>query len=111
MTNQTREVWIFLEFSSDCFADEPVKFDYLIETLFYDFLLSDHLITRILNVVSFCAWLLLLSLLLLVGCLYDATMYLLHMLQVIPRQLCDNAGFDATDVLNKLRQKHALPSG
>lgn len=35
----------------------------------------------------------------------------LLMLQVIPRQLCDNAGFDATDVLNKLRQKHALPSG
>ncbi|EFJ16712.1 hypothetical protein SELMODRAFT_168086 [Selaginella moellendorffii] len=32
-------------------------------------------------------------------------------LEVIPRQLCDNAGFDATDVLNKLRQKHALPSG
>ena len=32
-------------------------------------------------------------------------------LQVIPRQLCDNAGFDATDVLNKLRQKHAHPSG
>lgn len=32
-------------------------------------------------------------------------------LQIIPRQLCDNAGFDATDVLNKLRQKHALPSG
>lgn len=31
--------------------------------------------------------------------------------QVIPRQLCDDAGFDATDVLNKLRQKHALPSG
>ncbi|KAH9742650.1 T-complex protein 1 subunit eta [Citrus sinensis] len=31
--------------------------------------------------------------------------------QVIPRQLCDNAGFDATDVLNKLRQKHALPTG
>ncbi len=30
-------------------------------------------------------------------------------LEVIPRQLCDNAGFDATDVLNKLRQKHALP--
>nr|XP_034901446.1 T-complex protein 1 subunit eta-like isoform X1 [Populus alba] len=28
-------------------------------------------------------------------------------LEVIPRQLCDNAGFDATDVLNKLRQKHA----
>nr|CAB3468837.1 unnamed protein product [Digitaria exilis] len=27
-------------------------------------------------------------------------------LEVIPRQLCDNAGFDATDVLNKLRQKH-----
>lgn len=33
------------------------------------------------------------------------------LLQVIPRQLCDNAGFDATDVLNKLRQKHALSSG
>ncbi|THG15136.1 hypothetical protein TEA_005496 [Camellia sinensis var. sinensis] len=32
-------------------------------------------------------------------------------LEVIPRQLCDNAGFDATDVLNKLRQKHALQSG
>ncbi|KAA8544421.1 hypothetical protein F0562_022433 [Nyssa sinensis] len=32
-------------------------------------------------------------------------------LEVIPRQLCDNAGFDATDVLNKLRQKHALPTG
>lgn len=27
-------------------------------------------------------------------------------LEVIPRQLCDNAGFDATDILNKLRQKH-----
>ncbi|KAE9448217.1 hypothetical protein C3L33_19884, partial [Rhododendron williamsianum] len=32
-------------------------------------------------------------------------------LEVIPRQLCDNAGFDATDVLNKLRQKHALHTG
>jgi hypothetical protein len=31
--------------------------------------------------------------------------------QIIPRQLCDNAGFDATDVLNKLRQKHALADG
>lgn len=29
-------------------------------------------------------------------------------LEIIPRQLCDNAGFDATNVLNKLRQKHAL---
>jgi T-complex protein 1 subunit eta len=28
-------------------------------------------------------------------------------LEIIPRQLCDNAGFDATDILNKLRQKHA----
>merc|ERR1712038_1666885 len=27
--------------------------------------------------------------------------------EVIPRQLCDNAGFDSTNVLNKLRQKHA----
>lgn len=32
-------------------------------------------------------------------------------LEVIPRQLADNAGFDATDVLNKLRQKHALKDG
>ncbi|KAK9811765.1 hypothetical protein WJX72_009677 [[Myrmecia] bisecta] len=32
-------------------------------------------------------------------------------LEVIPRQLCDNSGFDATDVLNKLRQKHAIKSG
>ncbi|XBH61733.1 hypothetical protein VPH35_116128 [Triticum aestivum] len=32
-------------------------------------------------------------------------------LEVIPRQLCDNAGFDATDVLNKLRQKHAADGG
>ncbi|KAF8658799.1 hypothetical protein HU200_059286 [Digitaria exilis] len=32
-------------------------------------------------------------------------------LQVIPRQLCDNAGFDATDVLNKLRQKHESGEG
>ncbi len=29
-------------------------------------------------------------------------------LEVIPRQLCDNAGFDATDVLSRLRNKHAL---
>lgn len=27
-------------------------------------------------------------------------------LEVIPRQLAFNAGFDATDILNKLRQKH-----
>lgn len=32
-------------------------------------------------------------------------------LEVIPRQLADNAGFDATDVLNKLRQQHALKDG
>lgn len=31
-------------------------------------------------------------------------------LEVIPRQLCDNAGFDATSLLNKLRQKHAQGS-
>ena len=31
-------------------------------------------------------------------------------LEVIPRQLCDNAGFDATDILNKLRQKHSQDS-
>ena len=28
-------------------------------------------------------------------------------LEVIPRQLCDNAGFDSTNVLNRLRQMHA----
>ena len=28
-------------------------------------------------------------------------------LEIIPRQLCDNAGFDATNILNKLRQVHA----
>lgn len=28
-------------------------------------------------------------------------------LEIIPRQLCDNAGFDATDILNKLRMRHA----
>jgi len=28
-------------------------------------------------------------------------------LEVIPRQLADNAGFDSTDILNQLRQKHA----
>eukprot|EP00088_Acartia_fossae_P013633 TRINITY_DN171_c0_g1_i2.p1 TRINITY_DN171_c0_g1~~TRINITY_DN171_c0_g1_i2.p1 ORF type:complete len:548 (-),score=212.66 TRINITY_DN171_c0_g1_i2:230-1873(-) len=27
--------------------------------------------------------------------------------EIVARQLCDNAGFDATNVLNKLRQKHA----
>ena len=27
--------------------------------------------------------------------------------EVIPRQLCENAGFDSTIILNKLRQKHA----
>lgn len=28
-------------------------------------------------------------------------------LEIIPRQICDNAGLDATNILNKLRQKHA----
>lgn len=28
-------------------------------------------------------------------------------LEVIPRQLCDNAGFDSIGILNKLRKKHA----
>jgi len=31
--------------------------------------------------------------------------------EVIARQLCDNAGFDATNILNKLRQKHAQDGG
>lgn len=30
-------------------------------------------------------------------------------LEIIPRQLCDNAGLDATDVLNQLRKEHNLP--
>uniref|UniRef100_A0A6T6L5U2 T-complex protein 1 subunit eta n=1 Tax=Timspurckia oligopyrenoides TaxID=708627 RepID=A0A6T6L5U2_9RHOD len=29
-------------------------------------------------------------------------------LEIIPRCLCDNAGFDSTNVLNKLRAKHAV---
>ncbi|KAI6031366.1 chaperonin Cpn60/TCP-1 family [Pisolithus microcarpus] len=28
-------------------------------------------------------------------------------LEIIPRQICDNAGLDSTDVLNKLRMRHA----
>ncbi|KAK3868005.1 hypothetical protein Pcinc_026583 [Petrolisthes cinctipes] len=28
-------------------------------------------------------------------------------LEIIPRQLCDNAGFDSTTILNKLRARHA----
>jgi T-complex protein 1 subunit eta len=28
-------------------------------------------------------------------------------LEVVPRQLCDNAGFDSTDILSALRRKHA----
>lgn len=32
-------------------------------------------------------------------------------LEVIPKTLCDNAGFDSTDVLNKLRAKHASADG
>jgi len=29
-------------------------------------------------------------------------------LEVIPKQLCDNSGLDSTDILNQLRQKHAM---
>jgi T-complex protein 1 subunit eta len=32
-------------------------------------------------------------------------------LEVIPRQICDNAGLDSTDVLNKLRMQHARGAG
>jgi T-complex protein 1 subunit eta len=32
-------------------------------------------------------------------------------LEIIPRQLADNSGFDATDVLNRLRKKHATDGG
>ncbi|KAH7334494.1 chaperonin Cpn60/TCP-1 family [Rhizoctonia solani] len=29
-------------------------------------------------------------------------------LEIIPRQICENAGLDSTDVLNKLRMRHAI---
>ncbi|CAE6521269.1 unnamed protein product, partial [Rhizoctonia solani] len=29
-------------------------------------------------------------------------------LEIIPRQICENAGLDSTDILNKLRMRHAL---
>mmetsp|Transcript_24873 Transcript_24873/g.57934 ORF Transcript_24873/g.57934 Transcript_24873/m.57934 type:complete len:231 (+) Transcript_24873:1081-1773(+) len=32
-------------------------------------------------------------------------------LEIIPRQLCDNAGFDSTDVLSALRRKHTENDG
>jgi T-complex protein 1 subunit eta len=32
-------------------------------------------------------------------------------LELIPRQLADNAGFDSTDILNRLRQRHATEGG
>jgi T-complex protein 1 subunit eta len=32
-------------------------------------------------------------------------------LEIIPQQLCDNAGFDSTDVLNALRKKHHTEGG
>ncbi|KAA0194830.1 hypothetical protein HAZT_HAZT000156 [Hyalella azteca] len=32
-------------------------------------------------------------------------------LEIIPRQLCDNAGFDSTNILNKLRARHADAGG
>ena len=28
-------------------------------------------------------------------------------LEVIPRTLCDNAGFDSTNILNRLRERHS----
>lgn len=28
-------------------------------------------------------------------------------LEVIPRQLCENAGFDSTNILNRLRERHS----
>merc|ERR1712227_975100 len=30
-------------------------------------------------------------------------------LEIVPRQLCDNAGLDTIEILNKLRLKHYLP--
>merc|ERR1711959_735602 len=32
-------------------------------------------------------------------------------LEIIPRQLCDNSGFDSTSILNILRHKHNYPEG
>jgi T-complex protein 1 subunit eta len=32
-------------------------------------------------------------------------------LEIIPRQISDNAGLDSTDILNKLRMKHSTPAG
>lgn len=32
-------------------------------------------------------------------------------LEVVPRQLCDNAGYDSTDILAALRKKHAVGEG
>lgn len=32
-------------------------------------------------------------------------------LEVIPRQLCTNAGFDATEIVNQLRTRHAQDGG
>lgn len=32
-------------------------------------------------------------------------------LEIIPRQLCENAGFDATNILNKLRERHSKGEG
>ena len=32
-------------------------------------------------------------------------------LEIIPRQLCDNAGMDSTDILNKLRMEHHCSTG
>jgi T-complex protein 1 subunit eta len=29
-------------------------------------------------------------------------------LEMIPRQLADNAGFDSTDIMNRLRKQHAM---
>ena len=40
-------------------------------------------------------------------CEYFSHICFILALEIIPRQLCDNAGFDATNILNKLRQKHA----
>ena len=31
-------------------------------------------------------------------------------LEVIPRTLCDNAGFDSTNILNRLRERHSKGS-
>lgn len=42
-----------------------------------------------------------------VRCARDRSCCLVQAMEMIPRQLAENAGFDAMDILNQLRHKHA----